>query len=118
MKIKILSDSTCDLSKELLEKYDITLVPLTVVKNDESFADGVTITPDEIFSHVAAGGALCTTTALCAAEYQEIFEKYVNDYDGIREIYFSQIGILFPHITYKKMNHSSFCAGKTPEVIN
>ncbi len=86
MKIKILSDSTCDLSKELLEKYDITLVPLTVVKNDESFTDGVTITPDEIFSHVAAGGALCTTTALCAAEYQEMFEKYAKDYDGVVHI--------------------------------
>ncbi len=86
MKIKILSDSTCDLSKELLEKYDINLVPLTVVKNDESFTDGVTITPDEIFSHVAAGGALCTTTALCAAEYQEMFEKYAKDYDGVVHI--------------------------------
>ena len=34
MKIKIMSDSTCDLSKELQEKYNITLVPLTVIKND------------------------------------------------------------------------------------
>ncbi len=86
MKIKILSDSTCDLSPELLEKHDITIVPLTVVKNDESFTDGVTITPDEIFKHVAAGGSLCTTTALCAAEYQEMFEKYTKDYDGIVHI--------------------------------
>ena len=46
MKIKILSDSTCDLSKALLEENDITLVPLTVIKNDEQFKDGVTITPD------------------------------------------------------------------------
>lgn len=86
MKIKILSDSTCDLSKELLEKYDITLMPLTVIKNDEPFSDGVTITPDEIFKHVAAGGSLCTTTALCAAEYQEIFEKYAKEYDGVVHI--------------------------------
>ena len=32
MRIKITSDSTCDLSAELLEKYDITLMPLTIVK--------------------------------------------------------------------------------------
>ena len=32
MKIKITSDSTCDLSKELLEKYDITMKPLTIVR--------------------------------------------------------------------------------------
>ena len=58
MKIKILSDSTCDLSPELVEKYDITLVPLTVIKEDKDFKDGVTITPADIFAHVAAGGAL------------------------------------------------------------
>ena len=51
MKIKVLSDSTWDLSPELLQKYDITLVPLTVIKNGENFSDGVNITPDEIFSH-------------------------------------------------------------------
>ena len=51
MKIKITSDSTCDLSKELLEKYDITLFPLTVIKDDKAYADGVTITTDDIFAN-------------------------------------------------------------------
>ena len=60
MKIKIISDSTCDLSPELLEKYDITLSRLTVVKGDEQFVDGETITPADIFAHVAAGGDLCS----------------------------------------------------------
>ena len=86
MNIKILSDSTCDLSTELLEKNNITLVPLTIIKDDKPYADGVTITPDDIFNHVAAGGSLCTTTALCAAEYQEWFEKFAKDYDGIVHI--------------------------------
>ena len=76
MKIKITSDSTCDLSKELLEKHDITIVPLTVIKDDKAYTDGVTITTDEIFSHVAAGGSLCSTTAASVGEYQELFEKY------------------------------------------
>ena len=86
MKIKILSDSTCDLSPELLEKYDITLVPLTVIKDGESYADGVTITTDDIFAHVAAGGGLCTTAAKNMAEYLEYFEKYSKDYDAIIHI--------------------------------
>ena len=47
MKIKILSDSTCDLSEQLLKEHNITLAPLTVVKGDEQFKDGVTITPAE-----------------------------------------------------------------------
>ena len=86
MKIKILSDSTCDLSKALLEEHDITIVPLTVIKNDEQFKDGVSITPDVIFEHVANGGSLCTTSANSVGEYAEWFEKYAADYDGVIHI--------------------------------
>ena len=86
MRIKILSDSTCDLSQELLEKYDITLVPLTVIKDGEAFADGVTITPAEIFSHVAAGGDLCSTTAMNIDEYTKYFSQYSGEYDGVLHI--------------------------------
>ena len=83
MKIKILSDSTCDLSQELLTRYDITLTPLTVIKSDEQFKDGVTITPADIFAHVASGGALCSTAAVSIGEYQDVFEGFHADYDGI-----------------------------------
>lgn len=86
MKFKILSDSTCDLSQELIEKYDITILPLTVVKNGEMFSDGVDITPAEIFAHVAAGGDLCSTTARNVGEYEEVFEKYAAEYDGVLHI--------------------------------
>ena len=86
MKIKITSDSTCDLSKELIEKYDIGILPLVVVKGGEAFHDGVTITPAEIFQHVANGGDLCSTTALNMDDYTQYFEKYANDYDGIVHI--------------------------------
>lgn len=83
MKIKILSDSTCDLSQELLDKYNITTIPLTVIKDDKAYIDSITITTDEIFDHVAAGGDLCSTTAVSVGEYQDWFERYVNDYDGV-----------------------------------
>ena len=83
MKIKILSDSTCDLSPELLEKYNITVVPLIVMKDDQEYRDGVTITPADIFAHVAAGGSLCSTAALSVGVYQEIFEQYAKEYDGV-----------------------------------
>ena len=86
MKIKILSDSTCDLSKELLDANKITLIPLTVVKADAQFKDGVTITPAEIFAHVAAGGALCSTAAVSIGEYQDHFAKYAADYDAVVHI--------------------------------
>ena len=86
MKIKILSDSTCDLSPELVEAFDIAIVPLTIIKNNEEFKDTVNITPDVIFEHVANGGNLCSTSANSVGEYEEWFAKYANDYDGIIHI--------------------------------
>lgn len=86
MNIKITSDSTCDLPAELLKKYNITLFPLTVIKNGEDFKDNVTITPADIFAHVAAGGGLCSTSAGSLGEYLDLFSQHSNDYDGIIHI--------------------------------
>ena len=86
MNIKITSDSTCDLSQELLEQHNISIFPLTVIKDNQAYSDGITITPDEIFAHVAAGGNLCSTTAGSVGEYQELFAKYADKYDGIVHI--------------------------------
>ena len=86
MKIKITSDSTCDLSSALLSVNDISVMPLTVIKNDQSFLDNVTITPAEIFAHVAAGGSLCSTTAVSIGEYQEFFAPFSAEYDGVVHI--------------------------------
>ena len=86
MKIKIISDSTCDLNQELLNRYDISLVPLSVIMDGKDYKDGVTITPAEIFAHVAAGGDLCSTSAVSIGEYVEVFEKYSAEYDGIIHI--------------------------------
>ena len=86
MNIKILSDSTCDLPKEVLDQYNITMIPLTVIKGGKEFTDGVDITPAEIFAHVAAGGDLCSTAAINIGEYADLFEKYAKEYDAVIHI--------------------------------
>ncbi len=86
MNIKITADSTCDLPQELLEKYEITLFPLTVVKNDASFKDGVDIFPADIFAHVAAGGALCSTSAGSVGDYEDLFAALSKQYDAVIHI--------------------------------
>ncbi len=83
MRVKIISDSTCDLSPALLQEHDITLAHLTVVKDNQNYLDGVTITPGDIFAHVAAGGALCTTSAVSIGEYQELFAEFSPNYDAV-----------------------------------
>ena len=48
-KIRIVSDSTCDLSAELIEKYDITIIPLCIILVEKSYYDGVDISPAQIY---------------------------------------------------------------------
>ena len=86
MNIKIISDSTCDLSAAQIAELDITLTRLTVIKDGEQFTDGSTITPAEIFSHVAAGGDLCSTAAYSIGDYADVFAKYSEEYDGVIHI--------------------------------
>ena len=83
MRIKITADSTCDLSPELITQNDIEIFPLFVNKGGESFLDGVTIQPADIFAHVANGGDLCTTAAAPVGIYQERFEALAREYDAV-----------------------------------
>ena len=86
MKIKITADSTCDLGMQLLDQHNITTVPLSVIKDGQDFKDGVTITPEDIFAHVAGGGELCSTSAVSIGEYCEVFSRYTREYDAIVHI--------------------------------
>lgn len=75
MNIKISADSTCDLSPELVERYRIGIAPLYIVRDGESLVDGVDITPDEIYDHVAKGGSMCSTAAVAVYDYEEFFRR-------------------------------------------
>ena len=83
MKIKISSDSTCDLSAELVERYDVHIVPLSVSKDGVFYRDGLEITPQDIFDHVSSGGGVCSTAAVNMDEYQHIFEGLRRDCDAV-----------------------------------
>lgn len=86
MKVKITSDSTCDLSEDLIRENDITILPLTIVKGGENFKDGLDIRPADIFAHVDRGGELCSTAAVNIAEYRAVFEGLSKDYDAVVHI--------------------------------
>ena len=66
--VKILSDSTCDLSAELIAKYGITIVPLHVVLGDKDYKDGVDITVDEIYAWADANNTTPKTAAISPEE--------------------------------------------------
>ena len=79
MKIKITSDSTCDLSPELIEKYNIDILPLYVGMGDDVLKDGVEATPDDIYAFVDKTGILPKTSAPNLNDFTELFEKYTKD---------------------------------------
>lgn len=81
--VKIVSDSTCDLSQELIEKYSIRIVPLYIEKDGEYFKDSLEITPEDIFAHVSSTGKLCRTAAVNVADYQQVFAEELKNHDGI-----------------------------------
>lgn len=85
-KIKLVSDSTCDLSKELLEKHQIDVVPLFVNFKEDSYLDGVTLTVPEMYKKVDELGFLPKTAAASPGSFVEVFEKYVKE--GYDIIYF------------------------------
>jgi fatty acid-binding protein DegV len=47
--VKIISDSTCDLSQDLLERYDIAVLPLHILLGEKEYEDGIDIDPDAIY---------------------------------------------------------------------
>lgn len=83
MRVKISADSTCDLSKDIIEKYDIGITPLYIVKGGESLRDGIDITPRDIFDYVESGAGVCSTAAVNPAEYIERFSGWLREYDAV-----------------------------------
>lgn len=62
-KIRMIADSTCDLSAELLKQYGITVLPLNIVMDEKSYLDGVETTPDEIYAWADANRTTPKTAA-------------------------------------------------------
>ena len=84
-KIKIVVDSTCDLSKELYEQYDMDVVPLNVTFGQDTFKDGVDITRDQLYKDVEKYKALPATSAPGPQAFEEAFRKWLDQ--GYKVIY-------------------------------
>ena len=77
-KIKIITDSTVDLPKELLEKMDVEVLPVLINFGEESYLDGIEITLDEVFKKIENGDEFPTTAQIVPNRFVEAFEKYLN----------------------------------------
>ena len=79
--IKIVSDSTCDLSKELVEKYGVQVVPLHILLGEKEYLDGVEIIPDEIYEWVDKNEDTPKTSAVGFEEALDVVKQIVGTDD-------------------------------------
>ena len=82
MKIAITAESTIDLPRELLDKYEIKTIPFSVILGDKDYKDGE-ITSSDIFKFVAENNILPKTSAINEIQYTEFFESILKDYDAV-----------------------------------
>ncbi len=82
-RIRIVADSTCDLSGELIEKYEISIIPLCIMLGDSTFLDGVDITPEEIYKWSDENKTTPKTSAVPFDKIEETLKPMVEAGDDI-----------------------------------
>lgn len=88
-KIKIITDSTSDLPLELVKRYDIEVVPLTVHFGEESYRDGVDIRLPEFLEKIKNSGIFPTTSQVNPQSFYDIFKGYLDEGYKILSIHLS-----------------------------
>lgn len=83
MTIKISSDSTCDLSPQLIAENDITIVPLYIICGEDALRDGVSITPDDIYAWTEKNKKLVSTAAVNVDDYVTLFTELRKSADAV-----------------------------------
>jgi DegV family protein with EDD domain len=82
-KVAIITDSTCCLPRELLEKYDIHLIPLLTVHEDRSYRDGIDITPTEVYKIMRKRKDLPTTSTPSAGDFLDAYRQLSQKAEAI-----------------------------------
>ena len=88
MSVKILSDSACDLPKEIIDEYNIDILPIIVIKDDAEYLDGVTIDPKDLYDNMRAG-QVYKTAQIPPKMFEEKFEEYAKNGEDVIYIAFS-----------------------------
>lgn len=82
-RLAILTDSTAYLSPETIQQYSIRVLPLKIHCEEQTYRDGVEITPDEFYTRLTNGCPLPTTSQPAAGEFLTAFQELSKDYDGV-----------------------------------
>ena len=83
MAVRIFSDSTCDLGKELTERYSVTIVPLCIVMGDKSYYDGEEMGQEEIFRWAEENKTTPKTAAITAERLEGAVKPVLDAGDDV-----------------------------------
>lgn len=85
----ISTDSPADVPAEIRERYDVRVIPLHIILDDDCFEDGVNIQPDDLYAFYKKTGRLPKTSAVSVAEYTDFFKELTQDGSSVVHISFS-----------------------------
>lgn len=88
-KIKIITDSTCDLPQFIIDEYDIEVIPLLVTINGESYKDREELVFSDMIEKIKDSGELPTTTQVNPQRFYEYYKKYIDEGYKIVSIHLS-----------------------------
>ena len=89
MAVKLVTDSTCDLPRELAEQWDITVIPCNVHFDDEVYKDGIDIGPDEFYRRLVASPRLPTTAQPSVNDFLQVYAPLCNEGHDVVSIHVS-----------------------------
>lgn len=87
MGIRIVIDSTSDVSQDIIEKYNIKMIPLTVNFENESFLDKIELNTSDFFKKLSLAEQLPTTTLVSPGAFVEAFSQILSEGDQILGIF-------------------------------
>ncbi len=89
MSIAVVTDSTSDLPVDIAKKHGISVIPLNVHIEDETYLDGVTISADDMYRRLPDQKVIPTTSAPSVGTFLEVYEKLAETHDEIISIHIS-----------------------------
>ena len=84
--IGLVADSVCDLPKEIIEKFDIHIVPIYIKFGDVIYRDGIDITPNDVYHKLKDNGLLASTSSPSPGDFHQVFQKIADKFETILTI--------------------------------
>lgn len=81
MKVKLVCDSLCDVPKELIQKYNIDVVPLNIIIENNEYKDGIDLSNDEFYKIMKESKQVPKTSQATYMQFKEVFDKYADKYE-------------------------------------